>query len=95
MTKDQLAKIVTARQWHRLTCPTCGHDDTLIARECAFYPLPLPLEAGNLLLDIQMHCQACDTLLRLRVYEQVDGMFIRLAPDDPYGDAAALDVTDL
>jgi hypothetical protein len=95
MTKDQLAQIVSARQWQRLTCPTCGGDDTLIARESAFYPLPLPLEAGNLRLDIQMRCQACDTLIRLRVYEQVDEMFIRVAPDDPHGDAAALNVTDL
>jgi hypothetical protein len=95
MTKDQLAQIITARQWQRLTCPCCGMNDTLTARECAFYPLALPLEAGDLRLDVQMCYQACDQLVRLRVYEQVDELSIRVAPDDPHGDAEALGLTDL
>jgi hypothetical protein len=95
MTKDQLAQIVLACQWQRLTCPSCGGNDTLIARECAFYPLALPLEAGMLRFDVQMECRACEQMVRLRVYEQADEMFIRLAPDDPHSDAAALNVTDL
>jgi hypothetical protein len=94
MTKDQLAQIVRARQWQR-TCPSCGGDDTLIARECAFYPLALPLEAGMLRLDVQMGCRACEQLVRLCVYEQADEVCIRLALDDPHNDAAALNVTDL
>lgn len=94
MTKDQLAQYINARQWQRLTCPCCGADDSRIARECAFYPLALPLAAGSLRLDIQMACQACHQLVRLRVYEQVDELCIRCAPDDPHGDAAALGLID-
>jgi hypothetical protein len=94
MTKDQLAQIISARQWQRLACPYCGADDSLTAREYAFYPLTLPLEAGSLRLDIQMACQACAQLVRLRVYEQVDELSIQVAPDDPQGDAAALGLTD-
>ena len=95
MTKDQLAQIITARQWQRLTCPCCGVDDSLTARECAFYPLALPLEVGSLRLDVQLACQACDQLVRLRVYEQIDELLVRVQPDDPHGDAAALGLTDL
>jgi len=85
----------TARQWQRLTCPCCGADDSLTARESAFYPLALPLEAGDLRLDIQMVCEVCSKLVRLQVYEQADEVLIRVAPDDPHGDAAALGLTDL
>jgi hypothetical protein len=95
MTKDQVAQIITARQWQRLTCPCCGADDRLTARESAFDPLALPLEAGDLRLDIQMVCEACGKLVRLWVYEQTDEERIRVAPDDPQGDAAALGLTDL
>jgi hypothetical protein len=95
MTKDQLAQIITARQWQRLTCPYCGADDRLTARECAFYPLALPLEAGNLRLDIQMVCEVCSQLVRLRVYERADELLICVAPDDPHGDAVAVGLTDL
>jgi hypothetical protein len=95
MTKDQVAQIVNARHWQRLTCPCCGADDSLTARELAFYPLALPLDAGDVRLDIQMVCEGYRTLVRLRVYEQIDETLIRLATDDPHGDAAALGLTDL
>jgi hypothetical protein len=95
MTKDQLARILVVREWHRMACPSCGGDETLIAREWSFYPVPLPLEAGDLRLDVQMRCRACEELIRLRVYELIDELQIRLAPDDPQSDAAALNVTDL
>jgi hypothetical protein len=69
-------------------------DDSLTAREPVFYRLALPLEAGDLRLDIQMVCEACSRLIRLRVYEQIDELLIRVAPDAPRGDAAALDLTE-
>jgi hypothetical protein len=46
-------------------------------------------------LDIQMVCEVCGQLVRLRVYELTDEVLIRVAPDDPRGDAAALGLTDL
>ena len=95
MTTAQLTQIITARQWQRLTCPCCGADDRLTARESAFYPLALPLEAGDLRLDIQMVCEGCRILVRPRANEQTDEVLIRVAPDDPHGDAAALGLTDL
>jgi hypothetical protein len=95
MTKDQLAHVLNASQWQRLTCPCCGHDDTLTARESTFYRLALPLCAGDLRLDIQMVCKRCRRMVRLRVYEQIDETLFRLAPDDPHGDATAVGLTDL
>jgi hypothetical protein len=95
MDAQQLAQIVKVKQFQRLTCPHCQGDETLIAREFSFYPLPLPLAAGRLRLDIQLSCVACGALLRLRVYEVADDVLCRWEDDDPQGDAAALQVTDL
>jgi hypothetical protein len=42
-----------------------------------------------------MVCEMCSKLVRLRVYEQIDEVLIRVAPDDPHGNAAALGHIDL
>jgi hypothetical protein len=83
MTRDEYARIIDASQWERLQCPACGKDDadTLLAREVRFYRLPLPLPAGRLRLDIQLGCSACAKLLRLRVYEGADDVFMRFEDD--------------
>jgi hypothetical protein len=94
MTNHAFDEIMAACQWQRLTCPCCGAAECLTAREVAFYPLALPREAGHVRLDVQLRCRACDQLVRLRVYEHVDGMAVRLHLDDPHGDAAALGLAD-
>ena len=85
MTRDEYSQIIAASQSERLQCPACrnGDAETLLAREVRFYRLPLPLPAGGLRLDIQLHCSACAQLLRLRVYEKRDDFFMQFEGDDP------------
>jgi len=56
-----------ATRFHRLTCPTCDQDDTLIAREFTFYGIPAPRREGDVAIEVQLRCTHCHGRHWLRI----------------------------
>jgi hypothetical protein len=74
--------------WQRLYCPWCGETECLTARAMRLYARRDPSLKSELRFAVQMACESCHHLVRLRLYESPAGASLQVERDDPQADAA-------